>query len=167
MITRIEASRYRCFERLPLDLARYQVLVGRNGAGKSTLIDIPACWVKYSKLEALKNLFLATEKGSRHEHLPPRILVFSGKGDWFSFAIEVRLPDFLVAQLERKNIEHLTKREQSALQKEPGRAFGALRYEIGFRIADEAIGISHEYLFSAAQGAPAPAGVSRGTMGRN
>ena len=41
MITRIEAYRYRCFERLELDLCPYQVLVGMNGSGKSTLIDIP------------------------------------------------------------------------------------------------------------------------------
>ena len=41
MITRIEAYRYRCFERLDIAVGPYQVLVGRNGAGKSTLMDIP------------------------------------------------------------------------------------------------------------------------------
>jgi hypothetical protein len=147
MITRIEASRYRCFERLALNLARYHVLVGRNGAGKSTLIDIPVLLGEILEARSIEKPFFG-DRG----RLAPRAssasdLVFSGKGDWFSFAIEVRLPDFLVAQLERKSIEHLTKREQSALQKEPGRASGALRYEIGFRIADGAIGISHEYLF--------------------
>ena len=69
MITRIEASRYRCFERLALDVSRYQVLVGRNGAGKSTLIEFRFCWVKYLKLEASRSLFLATEEDSRRGHL--------------------------------------------------------------------------------------------------
>ena len=41
MITRIEAYRYRCFERLDLTLDRFQVFVGPNGAGKTTLLDIP------------------------------------------------------------------------------------------------------------------------------
>lgn len=41
MITRIEAYRYRCFERINVSVGNYVVLVGRNGAGKSTLIDIP------------------------------------------------------------------------------------------------------------------------------
>lgn len=147
MITRIEASRYRCFERLALDIGPYQVLVGRNGAGKSTLVDIPVLLGEILEARSIDRAFFG-DRG----RLAPRAssasdLVFAGKGDWFSFAIEVRLPDFLASQLERKTIEHLGKREQSALQKEPGRAFGALRYEIGFRITNGAVGISHEYLF--------------------
>jgi hypothetical protein len=36
MITRLEAIRYRCFERLGVDLGGFQVIVGANGAGKTT-----------------------------------------------------------------------------------------------------------------------------------
>lgn len=147
MITRIEVNRYRCFKRLALDLGHYQVLVGRNGAGKSTLIDIPVLLGEIFESRSIEKAFF----GER-ARLAPRAssasdLVFSGKGEWFSFAIEVQLPDFLISQLERKTIEHLSKRERAALQKEPDRAVGALRYEIAFRIADGAVGISHEYLF--------------------
>lgn len=41
MITRLEAIRYRCFERLAIDLSNFQVIVGANGAGKTTLLDLP------------------------------------------------------------------------------------------------------------------------------
>ncbi len=43
MITRIEASGYRCFnaEGVGVDFGEYNILAGRNGAGKTTLLDIP------------------------------------------------------------------------------------------------------------------------------
>ena len=41
MITRIEATRYRCLEFLDTDLQLFAVLVGANGAGKTTFLDIP------------------------------------------------------------------------------------------------------------------------------
>lgn len=41
MISRIEAFRYRCFDRLDLKVGQYHVLAGANGTGKSTLLDIP------------------------------------------------------------------------------------------------------------------------------
>ena len=41
MITRLEATRYRCFERLGVDVGDFRVLVGANGSGKTTLLDLP------------------------------------------------------------------------------------------------------------------------------
>lgn len=37
MITRIEATRYRCFDKLDVELGDFRVLVGANGSGKTTL----------------------------------------------------------------------------------------------------------------------------------
>ncbi len=41
MITRIEATRYRCFDKLDVELGDFRVLVGANGSGKTTLLDVP------------------------------------------------------------------------------------------------------------------------------
>ncbi len=41
MISRIEATRYRCFKRLGVDLEEFNVLAGANGSGKTTLLDLP------------------------------------------------------------------------------------------------------------------------------
>lgn len=147
MITRIEAYRYKCFERLQLDVGSYQVIVGRNGAGKSTLLDIPTLIGEMLEHRSIEKAFF----GNR-DRFAPRAntaldLVFGGRGDWFSLAIEVRLPDVLATQLERKRFEEATKKEQAILQKHPERAFSALRYELSFRVAEGAVSISQEHLF--------------------
>jgi hypothetical protein len=147
MITRIEAYRYKCFERLQLNVGSYQVIVGKNGAGKSTLLDIPTLIGEMLEHRSIEKAFF----GERNR-LAPRAntaqdLLFGGRGDWFSLAIEVRIPESLASQLERKRFEEATKREQAMLQKHPDRALGALRYELSFRVADGAVSISQEHLF--------------------
>jgi hypothetical protein len=147
MITRIEAYRYRCFEKLSVDFGHYQVLVGRNGAGKSTLLDIPVLIGEMLETRNIQKVFF----GER-DRLAPRAssvqdLVFSRKGDWFSLAIEVQLPEFESEKLERKHVEYLGKREIAARERDPGRSVGFLRYELGFRVGDGDVKISHEYLF--------------------
>ena len=42
MITRIEVTNYRCFDKIGVNLEDFRVLVGVNGAGKTTLMDIPS-----------------------------------------------------------------------------------------------------------------------------
>lgn len=147
MITRIEAYRYKCFERLQLDVGRYQVIVGRNGAGKTTLLDIPILLGEMLETRSIEKPFFAAR-----ERLAPRAIVaedllFAGIGDWFALAVEVALPDALVSQLERKRFEEATKREQAILQKHPERSIGLARYELAFRVADGAVTISEEHLF--------------------
>ncbi len=147
MITRIEAYRYKCFERLRLDVGRYQVIVGRNGAGKSTLLDIPGLIGEMLEARGIEKPFFGTR-----ERLAPRAVVaedllFGGKGDWFAIAIEAAIPDALMTQLERKRFEEATKREQAQLQKHPERNSGVVRYELAFRVADGAVTISQEQLF--------------------
>ena len=147
MITRIEAHRYRCFEKLAVDLGPYQVLVGRNGAGKSTLLDIPIMLGEMLESRSIEKAFFGERGRLAQRAASASDLVFSGKGDWFALAIEARLPDALAEQLERKTVEYLGKKELAGRKRAPGRAIGALRYELRFQIADGAVGISHEYLF--------------------
>lgn len=147
MITRIEANRYRCFEKLAVDFGRYQVLVGRNGAGKSTLLDIPILIGEMLETRSIQKAFFGERPRLAPRASSAEDLVFARKGEWFSLGIEVRLPDFLAEQLERKTVEYLGKRELAARERNPGRGVGHLRYELGFRLANGAVGISSEYLF--------------------
>ena len=147
MITRIEAYRYRCFEKLTVDLGPYQVLVGRNGAGKSTLIDIPILLGEmFERQDINEPLFVA--RGSR----PPRAetpldVLFSRKGTYCALVLEATLPPALAEQIHRKSFEALSVAEQAQWKAQPGRAPSALRYELALTLSDGALQISHEYLF--------------------
>ena len=146
MITRIEAYRYRCFEKLAVDFDRYQVIVGRNGAGKSTLLDIPILLGEMFETRNIQKAFFGERTRQAQRASSVEDLVFARVGDWFALAVEVRLPDFLAEQLERKTAEYLSKTARTARTRDPGRAVGHLRYELRFRITDGAVAISHEYL---------------------
>lgn len=147
MITRIEAYRYKCFERLQLDVGRYQVIVGRNGAGKSTLLDIPTLIGEMLETRSIEKPFFGTRDRLAPRAVVAEDLLFAGKGDWFALVIEVALPESLVTQLARKRFEEATKREQAQLQKHPERNLALARYELAFRVADGAVSISQEQLF--------------------
>ncbi len=91
MITRIEATRYRCFEKLDVALGDFRVLVGANGSGKTTLLDIPVLLGDMLEARTIGDAFL----GER-DHRAPRAsgfreLIFRGKGDFFILAIEAAL----------------------------------------------------------------------------
>ena len=93
MITRLEATRYRCFERLGIDVGDFRVLVGANGSGKTTLLDLPVLLGELLRTNNVAIPFL-----ERRADLAPRAgslseLVFAGRGNDFSLAVEARLPD--------------------------------------------------------------------------
>ncbi|HNV70864.1 MAG TPA: hypothetical protein PKO06_14275, partial [Candidatus Ozemobacteraceae bacterium] len=99
MITRLEATRYRCLERLDADLGEFALVVGANGAGKTTFLDLP---VLLGDLLTQKDA--AAAFSSRLRGLPPRCgalseLVFCGRGDDFILAVEAALPDTVVREL--------------------------------------------------------------------
>ena len=93
MITRLEANRYRCFERLGIDMGDFKVIVGANGAGKTTLLDIPNLLGELLKADNIASVFLLRrgEKPARASNL--RELIFASRGDDFSLAIEAKLPE--------------------------------------------------------------------------
>jgi energy-coupling factor transporter ATP-binding protein EcfA2 len=146
MITRIEAYRYRCFEHLNVQAGSYQVLVGRNGSGKSTLLDLPALIGDLLASSTLETAFFGRP---RPESLEPRAagakdLIFNGAGNWFALAIEIELSagiqDALRGNLAmRRHLPDVWLRDVS-------RPF-TVRYELSFRRLDDALELSHEYLF--------------------
>lgn len=67
MITRLEATLYRCFERLGVDVGDFRVLVGANGSGKTTLLDLPVLLGDLLRANNVSAQFM-----ERRPELPPR-----------------------------------------------------------------------------------------------
>jgi len=149
MITRLEATRYRCFERLGVDVGDFRVLVGANGSGKTTLLDLPVLLGDLLRANNVSAPFM-----ERRPELPPRAgslneLVFAGRGSDFSLAVEARLPDAVQSKvLEGIFARKRTERSRQALQENRRQWPTHIRYEIGLRIgADQALQVAYEYLF--------------------
>lgn len=149
MITRIEAIRYRCFERLGVDVGEFRVLVGANGSGKTTLLDIPVLLG-----ELLRTTNVALPFMERRPDALPRAgslkeLVFAGRGSDFSLAIEAKLPEMVQARvLEGMFLRLKTEKSKLAFREDHKRWPTHIRYEIGLRISDEReLHVTNEYLF--------------------
>jgi len=149
MITRLEATRYRCFERLGVDVGDFRVLVGANGSGKTTLLDLPVLLGDLLRANNVSAPFM-----ERRTELPPRAgslneLVFAGRGSDFSLAVEARLPEAVQSKvLEGLFASKRTERSRQALQEDRRQWPTHIRYEIGLRIgADQSLRVAYEYLF--------------------
>ncbi|HQU79649.1 MAG TPA: AAA family ATPase [Azonexus sp.] len=149
MITRLEATRYRCFERLGVDVGDFRVLVGANGSGKTTLLDLPVLLGDLLRANNVSAPFM-----ERRPELPPRAgslneLVFAGRGSDFSLAVEARLPEAVQSKvLEGLFASKRTERSRQALQEDRRQWPTHIRYEIGLRIgADQSLLVAYEYLF--------------------
>lgn len=149
MITRLEATRYRCFERLGVDVGDFRVLVGANGSGKTTLLDLPVLLGDLLRANNIAAPFM-----DRRPELPPRAgslneLVFAGRGSDFSLAVEARLPDVVQAKVLEGMFARLrTEKSRLALQEDRRHWPTHIRYELGLRISNEqSLQVAYEYLF--------------------
>jgi predicted ATPase len=152
MITRLEATRYRCFERLGIDVGDFRVLVGSNGSGKTTLLDLPGLFGDLLDAKDVADAFLLRRKSQ--VDLPPRAgslseLVFANRGSDFSLAVEARLPQAVQAKVMEGMFSRLrTDKSRLALREEQSRWPTHIRYELGLRISDEReLHVVNEYLF--------------------
>lgn len=152
MITRLEATRYRCFERLGIDVGDFRVLVGANGSGKTTLLDLPALFGDLLDAINVADAFMARRQDQTE--LPPRAsslneLVFAGRGSDFSLAVEARLPEIVQAKVLEGMFARLrSERSRLAFQEDQRRWPTHIRYELGLRISDEReLHVVNEYLF--------------------
>ena len=143
MITRIEAMRYRCFEQLDVVIEPYQVIVGVNGSGKTTLLDIPV--LLGDMLEGdVPAAFLqvpAINGSPRAQSLQE--LVHHGRGEFFSFAIEVKLPEHIAEELINPDRRQVPKNILANPQKSPR----AMRYELRLEIFNQSLQVSDEFLY--------------------
>lgn len=140
MITRIEATNYRCLEKLDVDLPEFVVLVGANGAGKTTLFDIPNLIG-----DCLQQSNISSAFTTRINDLPPRCsalnqLVFQGIGEHFSICLEAKLPEQIV--------KNLVLSLNSTGQKKKEKWLRFIRYEVRFEIFNkQELIVSDEHLF--------------------
>lgn len=141
MITRIEATRYRCFDKLDVDLGDFRVLVGANGSGKTTLLDIPVLLGDMLEARTIGDAFLRDR-----DHRAPRAsgfreLIFQGRGDFFILAIEAALPE----QAARDLLEGMTETARAKEERRPTH----LRYEVRLQLFNETeLQVQNEYLFA-------------------
>jgi predicted ATPase len=136
MISRIEAFRYRCFDRLDLKVGQYHVLAGANGTGKSTLLDIPLLLSDILSQGLVPAFLESPSIGGSPRAQSLQELVYYRQGDYFGFAIEADLPaDIFI---------NLSENAPNAVQ--PDCPY--LRYEIGFQIFNNIeLKITDEFLY--------------------
>jgi predicted ATPase len=167
MITRIEATRYRCFEQLGVDMSEFQVIVGANGSGKTTLLDIPALLGELLRADNIASVFTEKRDGQ-----PKRVggalreLIFAGRGDDFSLAIEVKLPEDIRKQWADSLVECIkNKRKADLFGNSPAKWPSHLRYELRLEVFNEReLNVKNEYLFAYSE-ASAPDRAVGGLLG--
>jgi predicted ATPase len=80
VITRIEATRYRCFDKLDVELGDFRVLVGANGSGKTTLLDVPVLLGDLLRERTVSEAFTEQRDGRAPRATALRELIFQGQG---------------------------------------------------------------------------------------
>lgn len=148
MITRIEAYRYRCFQKVDIALENYQVLVGANGSGKSTLLDIPIFLGEMISARSIEAAMLRpTASRTRSRADRPIELIFNQKGTDFGVAIEAVLPDDIVDILiEQVTLKRSPKRVEEQRSQETHWS-ARIRYQMRFEEVDGALHFAYEALY--------------------
>lgn len=140
MITRLEATRYRCLERLDIDIGEFALVVGANGAGKTTFLDLLILFGDLLHQKDVGSVFTSRLRG-----VPPRCgalseLIFCGRGDDFILAMEAELPAAV--------IRALLPSQSGAVQNKEDQWPRFIRYELRLRIFNQRqLVVDGEYLF--------------------
>jgi predicted ATPase len=166
MITRIEAYRYRCFERLDIALEQFHVFVGPNGAGKTTLLDIPIALGEMLSQRSIQKAFFSstpTHPRPRADFAPD--LIYKRAGNNFILAVEAKLPQSIIADLLEKKVRRLKPSAVQTLRDSPHRWLTRIRYEIEFELFNDALQIAQEHLLLLTESASTGDRPSAGLIG--
>lgn len=141
MITRIEATHYRCFDKLDVELGEFRVIVGANGSGKTTLLDLPVLLGDMLRSRTVGEAFLDRRDGRSPRASAFRELVFQGQGDYLILSIEAALP----AHVARDLLQGMTEKGRAKEERRPTH----LRYEVRLQLFNETeMQVQNEYLFA-------------------
>lgn len=140
MITRIEATRYRCFDKLDVELGDFRVLVGANGSGKTTLLDVPVLLGDLLRERTISTAFTGPRDGRAPRATALRELIFQGQGDSFILSVEAALPH----RVTRGLLEGMSEKVRSKEDRRPTH----IRYELRLQVFNETeLQVQNEYLF--------------------
>lgn len=139
MITHIDATNYRCFEKLSIPTGDLAVVAGANGSGKTTLLDIPVLLGDLLRSRSVSDAFMdpLLNRGARASSLAE--LCFRHSGESFSLGIEARLPDSV-----REAVVALS---TPTVQKDASKQPTHIRYELRLRVSAHQMAVRNEYLF--------------------
>lgn len=139
MITRIDATNYRCFERLGVPLSDFSVIAGANGSGKTTLLDIPVLVGDLLRSRNLAGAFMERllDRGARAGSLAE--IPFRAQRESFSIGIEARLPEAIK--------ESLFDESPAAVQRDEAKWPSHIRYELRLQVENaHQLLVKNEYL---------------------
>lgn len=138
MITHVNATNYRCFEKLSVPTRELVVVAGANGSGKTTLLDIPVLLGDLLRGRSISGAFMdpVLSRGPRASTLDE--LCFRHNGESFSLGIEARLPDPV-----REAVVRLS---TPAVQKDASKHPTHIRYELRLRLNEHQMAVQNEYL---------------------
>lgn len=140
MITRIQAFKYRCFDRLDIKVGQYHVLAGANGTGKSTLLDIPLLLGEILSRGLIPAFLESPSIAGSPRAQSLQELVHYRRGNYFGFAVEADLPEEIIIKL----LQFASKNVQNDRSKHPY----SLRYEIRFQIFNNIeLQVTDEFLY--------------------
>ncbi|EOW9331858.1 TPA: AAA family ATPase [Vibrio cholerae] len=139
MITRIEAYRYRCFNKLDIELDNLHVFAGSNGSGKTTLLDIPALIGDILTVSDINDAFFKPMNGRERARADsPRELVHKLKGDNFTLVLEAEIPEQQQILLEQVG--------PARFRTKPENRSNTIRYELSIGIVEDKLEVKEEHL---------------------
>lgn len=139
MITHIDGTNYRCFEKLSIPTRELVVVAGANGSGKTTLLDIPVLLGDLLRSRSISSAFMdpILSRGPRASTLSE--LCFRHSGESFSLGIEARLPDSVR--------DAVVKLSSPSVQKDASKHPTHIRYELRLRVNEHQMAVQNEYLY--------------------
>jgi predicted ATPase len=140
MITRIDATNYRCFEQMGVPFTEFCVIAGANGSGKSTLLDVPVLLGDILRSRNVAGAFMdrILGRGARAASLGE--VPFRAQHESFTLGMEARLPEAIATALVDASV--------AAVQRDSSKWPTHIRYELRLEIEeDHQLTVRNEYLF--------------------
>lgn len=140
MITWIDATNYRCFERMGVPFSEFCVIAGANGSGKTTLLDVPILLGDILRSRNVAGAFInrLLGRGARAGSLDE--VPFRAQRESFTLGMEARLPKEIATSLVEASV--------AAVQREPSKWPTHIRYELRLEVEeDHQLTVRNEYLF--------------------